>query len=157
VIDQPIELTTTVAFRPLPVLLEQFDGAVAPGPELAFLGRGIRVATDEDVLSPAPRSIRTTARIYVIQDDAIFSSAGALAAVAAASDRVASAGARTGRLLGAGVNPLVFELPHSKMLYRVEPVIDVTRARSAADAYHDAVELPVDTTLAAEIARHDHA
>ena len=63
------------------------------------------------------------------------------------ADNIHTVGQNTGWLLGRGVNPLVFELPNSKILYRIEPVIDFQNVKSARDVYHDEVEIPVSLTI----------
>ncbi|MEM8506623.1 MAG: S41 family peptidase [Bacteroidota bacterium] len=98
-------------------------------------------------IKPSSSSIRFTGTIYILQDDAIYSSAGALAAIGQLDGRIFTVGERTGWLLGRGINPLVFELPHSKILYRIEPVIDFQNVENTKDVYHDHVEIPVSFSI----------
>lgn len=104
-------------------------------------------------IEPHATSLKFKGRIYVIQNENIYSSAGSLAAVAAIDSNIISVGCPTGRLLGKGINPLVFELPNSKILYRIEPVIDFMNTKQVADAFHDKVEMPVELSLKEQLDR----
>jgi hypothetical protein len=101
----------------------------------------------ENSIDPDSASIKFNKTIYVLQNENIYSSAGSLAAVAVLSPQLKTVGNNTGRLLGKGVSPLLFELPHSKIMYRIEPVIDFLNVKTPKDIYHDTVELPVDLSI----------
>lgn len=98
-------------------------------------------------IKPATNSLNFSGNIYLLQNENIYSSSGAFAAVGMLADNIQTVGQNTGWLLGRGVNPLVFELPNSKILYRLEPVIDFQNVKSARDVYHDEVEIPVSLTI----------
>ncbi len=92
---------------------------------------------------PRPESIRHSGPIYILQNENIFSAAGTLAAYAEYSDQIISVGHPTGRLLGKGTTPFIFQLPNSKLLFRMEPLIDYSGVEDAKDIFHDNVELPL--------------
>lgn len=96
---------------------------------------------------PDSRSIHYNGAIYIIQDENIFSAAGTLAAYAEYSDQIFSVGKPTGRLLGKGTTPMIFELPNSRLLFRIEPLLDISNALTAKGVYHDSVEIPVATPV----------
>ena len=98
-------------------------------------------------IQPDSLSILYDGPIYLLQNENIYSSAGSFSAVAALSSQLISVGNNTGRLLGKGVSPLLFELPSSKILYRIEPVIDFLNVKTAADVYHDKVEDKVELSI----------
>jgi len=104
-------------------------------------------ASGDRQIEPDSNSINFEGNIYILQNDGIYSSAGALAAIGMLADNIFTVGQNTGWLLGRGINPIVFELPHSKILYRIEPVIDFQNANSAQDVYHDQVEIPVTLSI----------
>lgn len=104
-------------------------------------------------IEPHANSLKFKGRIYVIQNENIYSSAGSLAAITAIDSNIVSVGSTTGRLLGKGINPLVFELPNSKILYRIEPVIDFMNVGEVADVFHDKVEIPVELSLEEHLRR----
>lgn len=107
-------------------------------------------------IKPSSSSIRFKGTIYILQDDAIYSSAGALAAIGQLDERILTVGESTGWLLGRGINPMVFELPHSKILYRIEPVIDFQNVEKIEDVYHDHVEIPVSLGIEQYLQRINH-
>jgi len=98
-------------------------------------------------IEPSPESLNYDGPIYILQNDGIYSSAGAFVAIGLLADNISTVGQNTGWLLGRGINPVVFELPNSKILYRIEPVIDFQNANSAIDVYHDTVEIHVPLTI----------
>jgi hypothetical protein len=104
-------------------------------------------ASGEARINPAPDSLNFGGKIYILQNEEIYSSAGSLAAVGVLADNILTVGQNTGWLLGRGISPLLFELPHSKIIYRIEPVIDFFNVKKAEDVYHDRVEIPVSLTI----------
>lgn len=92
---------------------------------------------------PSKNSLGFNGRIYILQDEEIYSAAGTLAAFATYSEKIVSVGQPTGRPLGRGIDPMIFMLPHSGLLFRIEPVIDLSGVSSLADAFHDRVEVYV--------------
>jgi hypothetical protein len=99
------------------------------------------------VIKPDSNSIKYEGKIYILQNENIYSSAGSFTAVAQLAENLITVGTPTGRLLGRGINPLLFELPNSKLLYRIEPVIDFLNVQNAEDVFHDKVEIPIELTL----------
>lgn len=148
VIDEPIRLKWTMAFNSTTRVLKELRASDAPTFSPAFLGGALfRVSEEEYSIRPNAKSIRFPGRIQILQDQDIASSAGALTAVALLADKLVTVGGGTGRFLGRGLPPSVFELPRSRILFSVEPVIDLTDVNTAEQAYHDAVELPVEPKL----------
>lgn len=101
----------------------------------------------EVVIEPDSNTIGYKGKVYLLQDENIYSSAGSFTAVAQLASNIVSVGTGTGKLLGRGINPLVFELPNSKILYRIEPVIDFLNVKTVEDVFHDKVEIPIDLSL----------
>lgn len=104
-------------------------------------------------LVPDSTTIGFKGNIYVIQNENIYSSAGSFTAVAILAQNLITVGSPTGKLLGRGINPLSFELPYSKILFRVEPVIDFLNVKNAEDVFHDKVEIPVELTVSQYVDR----
>lgn len=104
-------------------------------------------ASGDRQIEPDSSSLHFEGNIYLLLNEGIYSSAGAMAAVGMLADNIHTVGQNTGWLLGRGINPIVFELPHAKILYRIEPVIDFQNAKTAEDVYHDKVEIPVSLTI----------
>lgn len=98
-------------------------------------------------IEPDSNSINFDGKIYILLNEGIYSSAGAMAAIGMLADNIYTVGQNTGWLLGRGINPIVFELPNSKILYRIEPVIDFQNVKTAEDVYHDNVEVPVSLNI----------
>jgi hypothetical protein len=108
-----------------------------------FLNNAIFLVVEKEPchIAPDSNSIKLEGKIFILQNEYVFSAAGTLAAVAGYSNKVINIGSRTGNFLGKGTNPLVFQLPHSKLMFRMEPWVDFSGAKNAADVMHDQVEL----------------
>lgn len=98
-------------------------------------------------IEPDSNSLHFDGKVYILLNEGIYSSAGAMAAIGMLADNIYTVGQNTGWLLGRGINPIVFELAHSKILYRIEPVIDFQNVNNAEDVYHDKVEIPVALSI----------
>ncbi len=100
---------------------------------------------DDTVPAEAENQIE---HVYVLCED-VYSAAGTLSSrIARDNDNITSVGFHNPRLLGQGVNPSIFTLPRSKLAIRVEPALDITGCRTAAECLHDEVE--VELKLAPE-------
>jgi len=100
-----------------------------------------------EVLQPSDSSLNFTGNIYVLQNRLIFSSAGSLSNVAKMHKNIISVGETTGNLLGFGFAPLTFVLPNSCFVFQIEPVLDLSNAKTLYDYFHDNVEIPVEISV----------
>ena len=114
--------------------------------KLPFLNGKYKYVRSENVIVPSESSIRYDGVIYLLQDKQIYSSAGALAAAARSTDKITSIGTTTGKFIGTGIMPQAFQLQHSKLVFQIEPVLDITDVQSPYDYYQDKVEIPVKLT-----------
>lgn len=83
----------------------------------------------------------------MLYDEQSFSAAGSLVSVCYYSDNLVAVGVPTGRILGFGTNPYEFRLPHTKIGYRIEPILDITDCKTYQDIFHDKPELDVNLNL----------
>lgn len=151
IIAKPINYQMVLLCNNSPTMRTKFPKSAQgwkpyPTPFLKDTNYGTYYVGESSIL-PDSNSIGFDGPIYVIQNENIYSSAGALAAVAGLSEKIVSVGSPTGKLLGRGVNPLMFELPYSKILYRIEPVIDFMNVANAEDVFHDKVDIPIELTI----------
>ena len=100
-----------------------------------------------EVIKPDKKSINYAGKIYIMQDQDIYSSTGSLSATALKYDNLISVGMTTGKLLGRGINPGLFILPNSKFIVKLPTVIDFTDINNAKDVYHDSVEVVFDLPI----------
>lgn len=106
---------------------------------------GLYSLVDKTVtLEPSDASLRFTGKIFVLFEDH-YSSTGSAMIIpnARPDDNLIAIGRKTGYFLGVGYAPLVFTLPHTKLMYRVAPSIETTGATRAADLMHDRLEMEV--------------
>jgi len=116
-------------------------------PEFGFVYKTVeRIIGDEE-----SENINYTGKIYVLYDNSTFSAAGSLVNVCYYSDKLISVGQKTGRILGFGIDPNEFQLPNSKLNYRIEPVLDMTNVKDCKDIFHDEPELDVNLNLEEKI------
>lgn len=105
------------------------------------------VSAEPDTLAPDSSSIRFEGKIYILQNENCFSSAGSLILTCQFSDQLINTGNSTGWFAGFGSMPWVMILPHSKILYWIEPLLDFTNVKQVGDLFHNKVKLPVNLTL----------
>ncbi len=74
----------------------------------------------------------------------MYSSGHSLSSFAAVNEQLVSVGQPTGLLAGCGINPMLFQLKHSKFTFRLETAIDVTNAQTPLDVYQDFPEMLVE-------------
>jgi hypothetical protein len=146
-IDRPISYTLQIDAYPgvlANTLLREPDRS----PLLRHYGLH-RVVDKTETIEPSPQSIRFKGKIIVLAERH-YSSAGSMLAVANANpnDQLVGMGRKTGYFLGIGFAPQVFELPVTKLRYRVAPSLEVSRAVRAADLAQDKMEVMVPGDIA---------
>ncbi|WP_046246479.1 S41 family peptidase [Hymenobacter terrenus] len=132
-----------------------WDGAYEKVP---YLGNKeyLVIANEAYNIVPDANSIRYPGNVYILQDENVFSAAGTLTAVAGYSSKVINVGSATGSQLGRGIDPLLFRLPNSKVMFRIEPVVDHSGATRAEDVFHDNVKIRRDLTVEEWVFRRDY-
>jgi hypothetical protein len=104
------------------------------------------VMTYADTIKRSDESINFSGTIYLLSDN-VYSAAGSFVAFAMQTDNVTSVGLRNPEILGMGIDPYRFSLPNSKIIFSIEPVIDLTNAREAEDVFHTGVEIEIHPTI----------
>ncbi|MDR3287572.1 MAG: S41 family peptidase [Prevotellaceae bacterium] len=128
---------------------EEWDSLKSSPIEIAMLNNEKFTTVNwGEPIAPNGKSLNYTGKIYVLQDRMIFSSAGSLSNIAYLCENIVSVGENTGRLLGFGINPLLFALPNSHLTFSMEPVIELTnKGNSNWEYFHDNVEIYIPTTI----------
>lgn len=118
----------------------------APGSAIALLGQQQfwRHPNHGLSLAPDPESIDFQGKIYLLQDEFIYSSAGNFSNFAKLDDQIVSVGGTTDLVGGAQIEPLFFKLDHSELFFRLEPVLDFLNVEALPDFAHNAVEMAVE-------------
>lgn len=97
-------------------------------------------------LEPAEDSIQYPGPIFVLSGN-VYSAAASLVTFARQTAHIASVGVRNPYIIGLGIDPYIFVLPHSKFIFRIEPVIDLTNCTKAEDIYHTEVDVEIRPSL----------
>lgn len=107
-----------------------------------------RVLSTKEVIEPTPKSLKYTGKIYLLAENH-YSSAGSAVSVASSDkcDNLISVGRRSGYFMGIGFSPVKYELPNSKLLFRVAPTIEVTNINNLCDLMQDKFEIEVPYDL----------
>lgn len=102
-----------------------------------------------ETIKPNKKSIRFDGKIIVIGNENIYSSAGSCMELpnADSTDNIISIGRPTGTFLGGGYDPITCTLPNSKIQFYIEPVIDLTNAKTAQGIMHNTYEYTISNTL----------
>ncbi len=100
-----------------------------------------------DFVVPDSNALPFQGKIYILQDRYIYSSASNLSTLAKNSDQLISIGQTPDLLGGFQTNPVVMMLPHSKVIFRVEPQIDLTNITTVSDIFQNNVEYPVPYSI----------
>lgn len=116
-----------------------------------------RYTSETQSIVPTDSSLAFKGPVYVLGDD-IYSSAGSAFVVANAdpSDKIHSIGRKSDLFLGVGYSPVVFQLPHSGISYRIAPSIEVTNARNLNDLLHDRYETEIPFTMEELLSRENY-
>lgn len=96
---------------------------------------------------PDSVSLPFNGKIYVLQDRYIYSSASNLSSLAKNSEQLVSIGQTPDLFGGLQTNPVVMILPHSKVIFRVEPQIDLTNIKTVSDIFQNNVEYPIPYSI----------
>ena len=107
-------------------------------------------------ITPNENSIKFKRKIYVIQDENVFSAGHSLSSYCSQVEQLVSVGQPTGLLAGFGISPFIFQLHNSKFTFRMEPAIDVANVESAVDVYHDIPEILIDIPFEEQIKELDY-
>ena len=109
-------------------------------------GTTFLVEETEDVVSKRTDGLQYTGPIYLVADN-YYSAAGSMASFALQHEQILLVGRPQGTHLGYGIDPAVFTLPNSLIIFQLETVIDLTGAESAADILHDQVEAQIPLNI----------
>lgn len=96
---------------------------------------------------PNKNKLPFNGKIYILQDRYIYSSASNLSSLAKNSEQLISIGETPDLLGGLQAVPVVMILPNSKLIFRVEPQIDLTNIKKVSDIFQNNVEYSVPYSI----------
>jgi hypothetical protein len=99
---------------------------------------------EPDYIVPDTNSLNYKGKIYILQNEEVYSSGHALASYASHVEQLVSVGEPSGLLAGFGLNPALFQLKHSKFTFRLETAIDVSLATKPIDVYQNIPEIIIE-------------
>jgi hypothetical protein len=151
ILDKPVMLHQKLLFKHNPTIityLNEIRGNSVPytGNNNIFIGRDtlFYLVNEIDTITPATNSINYAGNIYVLADERSFSSSGGFISACNKVERLISVGKATGNISGIGVNPFVFSLPYSKLMFRLIAFIEGIDSDNVEDYYHDKREIYVE-------------
>lgn len=106
------------------------------------------VIEENEILNPSETSIKFNGKIFVLFENH-YSSTGSAMSIPNAdeNDKIYSVGRKTGEFLGVGFSPMIFELPNTKIKYRIAPSIDVTNIKKKSDLMKDNFDYEIPLTI----------
>jgi len=110
-------------------------------PEMYYIRQSYDFVVPDSVMYPF------SGKIYILQDRYIYSSASNLSSLAKNNSQLISIGQTPDLLGGLQADPIIMMLPHSKIIFRVEPQIDLTNITSVGDMFQNHVEYPVPYSI----------
>ena len=114
---------------------------------LTLVFGGLTEEGDTVSFIPDSNSLQYDGKIYILQDEFVFSAAGTLLANAQYIEHLVSVGVPTGLILGRGISPGIFQLPESKFTFLMEACVDLTDCKTAFDIFHDRPEIEIYPTF----------
>lgn len=129
---------------------ENFD--FSKYPELGLRYRNAKTGFEHE----GQENLNYTGKIYIFYNQYTYSAAGSLVNLCYYFDNLVAVGEKTGRVLGFGINPSKFELPNTKINFRVEPTIDLTNIENYQDIFHDKPEIKFNATINNKILLYDN-
>ncbi len=116
--------------------------------KISWLGnKKYRIISDNDCLVADSNSLQYEGKIYILYNGATFSAAHSLVTYAEYLDQLVSVGYSTGKMVGFGLMPSLFQLRYSKFTFRLACTMDVTNCTKPIDVYHDFPEIEVNPTI----------
>lgn len=102
-----------------------------------LLNKEYNLIDDEDCMEiiPDSNSIQYSGKIYLLHNKYTYSAAGSFLTFALGNDKVIAVGENTGFLGGYGVDPFLFQLPYSKLLFIMHSVINFPAKPNYIDDY----------------------
>ena len=100
-----------------------------------------------DKLKPSRKSINFKGKVFIIQDEFIYSSASNLSNVSLNQEQLISIGNTTGFVGGLQTEPLFIRLNNSGLIFRVEPLLDFSGVNLLNDFSHNEVEIKITPTI----------
>lgn len=98
-------------------------------------------------ITPSSKSLGYNGTIYLLVNERCYSSALGFLTAVKGSKQFTSVGQRTGWFGGRGLTPFFFHLPHSEIIFSIEPVFDITGVKSLSQALQDAPDVELPLTL----------
>lgn len=102
-----------------------------------ILNQKFKLIDDDDCMKiiPDSNSIQFSGKIYLLHNKDTYSAAGSFLTFAMENDKVVAVGENTGYLGGYGVDPFLFQLPYSKLLFYMHSVINIPKNPKSIDDY----------------------
>ena len=94
-------------------------------------------------LEPDDNSLNYKGKIFILQDEKVYSAAHSLTSYARHITQLVSVGEPCGFLAGFGLNPVLFQLKNSKFTFRMETTVDVSHVSEVIDVYQDFPEVRI--------------
>jgi hypothetical protein len=154
IVDKPVTARQTLLFKHTPTVITYLNKI--RGKSMSYTGTNntlvgkdtlICLVDEIDTIAPAANSIAYAGNIYVLADERSFSSAGAFISICNKVERLISVGKATGNISGRGINPFIFSLPHSKLMFRLLAAIEGIYSDNIEDYYHDNREIYVEPSV----------
>jgi hypothetical protein len=114
---------------------------------ITFINGGVTDEGDTICFVPDTNSLQYEGKIYILQNEFVFSAAGTLLATAKLYPQFVTVGVPTGLIMGRGVAPAIFQLPESKFTFIMEACVDLTDCQTALDVFHDRPQIEIYPTL----------
>jgi hypothetical protein len=99
---------------------------------------------EPNYIVPDSNSLNYKEKIYILQDEEVYSAGHSLASYARHIEQLVSVGEPSGLLAGFGLNPALFQLKYSKFTFRLETAIDVSNATKPEDVYQNMPEIIIN-------------
>lgn len=98
-------------------------------------------------IKPNRKSLNYNGQFYLLVNENCYSSALGFLSAIKGNKQFTSVGQRTGWFGGRGLTPFFFYLPHSKIIFSIEPILDITGVKNISQVLQDAPDIEITLRL----------
>lgn len=154
IVKDTIHYSTKLAFCDSKIIRKKFQSYknIISYEKIPFLDNKIYgIINSEMLIVPDSNSIGYDKKIYVLSNRNTYSAGFSLVRFANEVEQVVSVGSPTGKMVGFGLMPQVFQLKYSKFTFRLTCIMDIYNATKPEDIYQDYTEIEIAPTFEEEI------